>query len=104
MKAYLIFIDGGNIPQSLHANEFAAIEEAKRLAKKFPEKEIMLLQVVKRFKSNNGELVSLGSHLPPLTTNDLVRKMDIAKIAEQKRTSPKVEYKNSTLRLPKKEA
>lgn len=102
MKAYLIFIDGGNIPQSLHANETAAYQEAKRLAKKFPEKEIMLLQIVKRLKSVNGELISLGSHIPPLITNDLVRKMDIAKIAELKRT-PKTEYKPSTLRLKAKE-
>jgi hypothetical protein len=98
MKAHLIFIDGGNIPQVVHATHEAAMAEATRLAKKFPEKEIMLLRVAKRLKFENGELVSLGSHVPPvtITTNQLVRTKHFR---EEK---PKIENKTTTLKLPKK--
>ncbi len=75
MKGYLIFVEGGNIPHRVHAEKDAAYEEAKRLAHKFPGKEICFLRIEKRLVSEDGEVKSLGSHLPEfdnLNTSNLV--------------------------------
>jgi hypothetical protein len=105
MKPYLIFIDGGNAPQVIHASEGSALKEANRLAKNFPDKEIMILQVLKRLKSTNGVVESIGSHIPPMTASDLIPRKTMAAVAFSKKTKkPIVEYKATTLRLPTKGA
>ncbi len=72
MKPYLIFVEGGNTPSHVHSTESSAYTEAYRLAEKFPDKEIMLLHIVKRLKHSDKKTQSLGSHIPDLTTKALV--------------------------------
>lgn len=76
MKGYMIFVEGQNPPTVVHVNHKAALEEARRLAKKAADKEVIVFQVCKRYKCTDGEVESIGSHLPGkvhVATADLVR-------------------------------
>ncbi len=105
MKGYMIFVDGNNAPHVVHATFKIAEKEAKRLARKFPDKEVMLLAVHKRFKMAAGQVESIGSHLPATvvtTAKDLVKHDDPARLMpKQKAETPTME-KSKKLTLPKK--
>lgn len=85
MKGHMIFIEGRNTPTKVHTTPEGAYREMYRLARINPGKEILLFQVVKRVRSENGEkALSLGSHLPPgakgiVERTDLMRSRDLPK-------------------------
>lgn len=64
MKGFMIFVEGSNAPTVVHSPFTVAKTEAHRLANKFPDKEILVLQIAKRFMLVDGAVKSLGSHLP----------------------------------------
>lgn len=86
-KGYVIFVEGAETPEVVHATFSAAFWHTRRLAERFPDREIMLLQLHKRYfyDSKTQKLQKLGSHVPPnperkiLTTKDLVPKGKRAK-------------------------
>jgi hypothetical protein len=105
MKPYLIFVEGGNTPHRIFNDELSALNEAKRLAVKYPKKEVMLLQVAKRLISDNDSVVSLGSHFPEFTnlnTSNLVRSV-VNKSATKAITvvTKKAKIKESPYCIPK---
>lgn len=65
-KGFMIFIEGGRGPRLVHDTFFAAEQVAKKHAKEFPGKEVILLQIHKRIKSTDGVTINkLEAHLPP---------------------------------------
>jgi hypothetical protein len=65
-KGYMIFVEGGHEPRLVHDDFKAAEIVARKHAREFPGKEVMLLQISKRFKSLDGkEAFKLETHLPP---------------------------------------
>jgi hypothetical protein len=65
-KGYMIFIEGGHEPKMVHDTFFAAEQVAKKHAREFPGKEVILLQIHKRIKSTDGKTIDkLEAHLPP---------------------------------------
>lgn len=82
MKGYLIFVEGGHTPNVVHGSLDQAFKVGYELAKRNPDKAVMLLQMVKRIKAEpDGEVVSLGSHSPLITVDklELSRKRDPGK-------------------------
>lgn len=80
MKPYLIFIEGNNIPHRIHLTRSDAKREANRLAAKFPDKTVYLLQIIRRVQCVNAVVETLGSHQPePLSVNDLLKGADLYK-------------------------
>ena len=65
-KGYMIFVEGGHDPRMVHDTFFAAEQVAKKHAKEFPGKEVLLLQIHKRIKSTDGLTIDkMEAHLPP---------------------------------------
>jgi hypothetical protein len=66
MKPYMIFVEGGHEPRMVHEGFKEAEIVARRHAREFPGKEVILLQIHKRFKSPDGkEAFKLETHMPP---------------------------------------
>lgn len=62
----MIFIEGGHEPRRVHDNFQGAEIVARKHAREFPGKEVTLLQIHKRFRSDDGkEAFKLPAHLPP---------------------------------------
>jgi len=74
-KGYMIFVEGGHEPKLVH-NDFGAAEiVARKHAREFPGKEVVLLQIHKRFRSDDGkEAFKLPAHLPPRSDSEKKRK------------------------------
>lgn len=72
MKGFLIFIEGESAPTVVHDSDEKAMREAHRLARRFPEKQVMLLRMVKRLRGNEDGVKSLGSHMPLTKVDQLV--------------------------------
>lgn len=62
----MIFVEGGHEPKMVHDDFLCAQQVAKKHAREFPGKEVLLLQIHKRIKSTDGKTIDkLETHLPP---------------------------------------
>jgi hypothetical protein len=87
-KGYMIFLEGGEMPKVVHPNIAAAMFVAKRVAKKFPEREVLLFHIEKRgvHKAGEEKYTALPCHIPDnfdktklLILQDMVHKNELEK-------------------------
>lgn len=89
-KGWMIFVDGLDNPQKVHRTQNSAWREMHRLAMLNPGKDVLLLQLNRRFRFVEGTegAESVGSHLPSnalgmVDKSDLIRRQDL-KAAQKK--------------------
>jgi hypothetical protein len=63
-KGYMIFVEGGECPQVVHAEFDAALWQMRSLAEKFPGKQVLLFQLHKRCVNKEGVNTALPCHIP----------------------------------------
>jgi hypothetical protein len=83
-KGFMIFVEGALPPKKVHRDINSAWHEMHRLAKLAPGKEVMLLNLNRRFVFTEGAEAaeSIGAHLPEdsrgmVDKSELVRRKDL---------------------------